>query len=328
MAKSTNQKIKILYLMRILLEQTDEEHGLTLEEITNELDKYGVAAERKTLYDDLEILRTFGIDIEKRKSKTVRYHVVSRDFEIPELRLLVDAVQSSKFITHKKSLALIKKIESFASRHEAQSLQRQVYVTNRIKTMNESIYYTVDDIHDAINRNVQVSFQYFQWNEKKEKVLRHGGATVTVSPWALTWDDENYYLIAYETASSKIKHYRVDKMLKIHLTDHKRDGEALFADFDMALYSKHTFGMYGGKEEYITLRCHNSLAGVIIDRFGLDTPFTNVTDTHFTAHIKAQTSPLFFTWLMNFGKNITILSPEPLKAEFMRIARETLAQYT
>ncbi len=327
MAKSANQKIKILYLMRILLEQTDEEHGLSLEEITARLSEYGIDAERKTLYDDLEVLRTFGIDIEKRKSKTVRYHVVSRDFEIPELRLLVDAVQSSKFITHKKSLALIKKIESFASRHEAQSLQRHVYVANRIKTMNESVYYIIDDIHDAINQDVQVSFQYFQWNEKKEKVLRHNGAAITVSPWALIWDDENYYLIAYDTAAGKTKHYRVDKILKLQLTEKKRDGAQTFTDFDTAIYSKSTFGMFSGKIEAVTLRCRNTLAGVMIDRFGRDTPFTDITDTHFTAHIKVQTSPIFLTWLMNFGQDVKILSPEPMKKEFVRIAKEALMHY-
>ena len=169
MPKGANQKIKILYLMRILLECTDDNHGLTLEEISNALLERGVEAERKTLYDDLEVLRVFGLDIEKRKDKTVRYHVVSRTFELPELKLLVDAVQSSKFITHKKSRELIKKIESLASHYEARQLQRQVFVANRIKTMNESIYYTVDYIHEAINKNIKVSFQYFRWNEKKKR---------------------------------------------------------------------------------------------------------------------------------------------------------------
>ena len=175
MARGANQKIKILYLMKIMYELTDDSHGLTLNEITEHLANYGIDVERKALYDDLEVLRNFGMDIEMRKDKTVRYYVASRDFELPELKLLVDAVQSSKFITHKKSMELIKKIESFTSRHEAQKLQRQVFVANRIKTMNESIYYTVDYIHEAISNNVQITFQYFDWNEKKEKVLRHDG---------------------------------------------------------------------------------------------------------------------------------------------------------
>lgn len=327
MPKSPNQKIKILYLMKILLERTDDDHGLTLEEISHALLDYGVEAERKTLYDDLEVLRVFGLDIEKRKDKTVRYHIVSREFELPELKLLVDAVQSSKFITHKKSRELIKKIESFTSRHEAQRLQRQVFVANRIKTMNESIYYTVDYIHEAINNNVKVSFQYFSWNVKKEKVLRHNGERVVVSPWALTWDDENYYMIGYDHISGIVKHYRVDKMLNIRLQDEKRDGAELFKDFDMALYSKATFGMYGGKEEIVSLRCNQRIAGVIIDRFGTDLPFINVTDTHFEIRIKVNTSPLFYSWLMAFGADVTILAPREVIDEYKALAHAGLNQY-
>lgn len=327
MARSANQKIKILYLMRILLERTDDDHGLTLEEISNALLECGVEAERKTLYDDLEVLRVFGLDIEKRKDKTVRYHVVSREFELPELKLLVDAVQSSKFITHKKSNELIKKIESFTSRYEAQQLQRQVFVSNRIKTMNESIYYTVDYIHDAINSNVKVSFQYFSWNVKKEKALRHNGDRFVVSPWALTWDDENYYMIGYDHISGLVKHYRVDKMLNIQLTDEKRDGAELFKNFDMAVYSKETFGMYGGKEQTVTLRCNNRIAGVIIDRFGTNLPFSNVTDTHFEIRIKVHASPLFYSWLMSFGADITILGPQEVIDEYKTLAHAGLDQY-
>ena len=211
-----NQKIKILYLMNILLENTDDLHGLTLDEITEKLSAYGIDAERKTLYDDFEVLRTFGMDIDKRKeSKLVRYYVLSRNFELSELKLLVDAVQSSKFITRKKSLELIKKLEQFSSVYQAQQLNRQVYVANRIKTMNESIYYTVDEIHEAISANKKISFQYFRWNEKKEKVLSHDGKIYSVSPFALTWDDENYYMIAYDSEVEKIKHFRVDKNAEI-----------------------------------------------------------------------------------------------------------------
>ncbi len=313
--------------MRILLERTDDDHGLTLEEISNALLECGVEAERKTLYDDLEVLRVFGLDIEKRKDKTVRYHVVSREFELPELKLLVDAVQSSKFITHKKSNELIKKIESFTSRYEASQLQRQVFVSNRIKTMNESIYYTVDYIHDAINSNVKVSFQYFSWNVKKEKALRHNGDRFVISPWALTWDDENYYMIGYDHISGLVKHYRVDKMLNIQLTDEKRDGAELFKNFDMAVYSKETFGMYGGKEQTVSLRCSNRIAGVIIDRFGTNLPFSNVTDTHFEIRIKVHTSPLFYSWLMSFGADITILGPQEVIDDYITLASAGLDQY-
>lgn len=327
MPKRANQKIKLLYLMRILSERTDDTHGLTLEEITAALAEYGVEAERKTLYDDLEVLRVFGMNIEKRRGSSVRYHMASRIFEMPELKLLVDAVQSSKFITRKKSGELIRKIESFASCYGARQLQRQVFVANRVKTMNESIYDTVDRIHEAINRNVKVSFQYFSWNEKKEKVLRHSGARSVISPWALTWYDENYYMIGYDESDGVVKHYRVDKILRLQETEAPREGAALFRDFDMALYSKKTFGMYGGREETVALRCSNSLAGVVIDRFGADTPFVNLSGTHFEIYVKVHISPLFFSWLMNFGADIAILSPDNVRADFVSFAETALGQY-
>ncbi len=327
MAKGANSKIKILYLLKIMLERTDCEHGLTIAQISDALLEYGISAERKTLYDDIETLRIFGLDIEQRKSNGVYYHVVSRDFELPELKLLVDSVQSSKFITHKKSNELIKKIEGLASKFEANQLQRQVFVANRIKTMNESIYYTVDYIHEAINKNAKVSFQYFRWNAEKQKVLRFNGERFVVSPWALTFDDENYYMIGYDSQSGSIKHYRVDKMLKLEITNQKRDGADLFKNFDMGLYSKKTFGMFSGDEQFVILRCKRKLASVMIDRFGEDVNFSNVTSTHFELRIKVQISPLFLTWLMNFGQDITILSPESVKDEYIKLAKDCINQY-
>lgn len=327
MAKSSNQKLKVLYLAKILLERTDEENALSLAEIIEALSEYGVTAERKSLYDDFESLRVFGIDIEKKHGKTVEYYVASREFELPELKLLVDAVQASKFITHKKSTELIKKIEGFASVHDARKLHRQVFVANRIKTMNESIYYIVDFIHEAIIGNSQISFEYFDWNEKKEKILRHGGKRYVVSPWALTWDDENYYMIAYDAQAEKIKHYRVDKMLNIAVLSEERKGAEMFENFDMALYSKKTFGMYGGRDENITLHCRNSLAGVIIDRFGREVIMTPVDEEHFSVTVKIAVSPLFLTWIMNFGADIKIISPQNVIDEFIETAKKAIDQY-
>lgn len=327
MAKSSNQKLKILYLLKILTERTDEDHPMTLAQIIEALGEYGVSAERKSLYDDFESLRVYGADIEKSQNKTVGYYIASRSFELPELKLLVDAVQASKFITRKKSAELIRKIEGFASTHEAQQLHRQVFVANRIKTMNESIYYTVDYIHDAISGDNRIAFKYFDWNEKKEKILRHGGKTYEVSPWALTWDDENYYMIAYDSEAKKIKHYRVDKMLNISVLSEKREGAEKFKDFDMALYSKKTFGMYGGRDEFVTIRCKNSLAGIIVDRFGQETIMTPEDDEHFTFTVKVSVSPLFLTWVMNFGTDIKILSPQCVIDELKDLALKTIEQY-
>lgn len=313
--------------MRIMQENTDEEHGLTMVEIIDMLSSYGIKSERKSIYDDFEALRMFGVDIEKQYGKAVTYYVANRDFELPELKLLVDAVQSSKFITHKKSSALIKKIENLASRYEAQQLQRQVFVTNRIKTMNESIYYTVDDIHRAILADRQISFQYYEWNEKKEKQLRRGGKIYVASPWSLTWDDENYYMIAYDGESQMIKHYRVDKMLSIKVRDERREGAEIFKNFDMALYSKKTFGMYGGRDEKVTLRCRNDMAGVIIDRFGQDVIMHEMDDEYFEAVVNVALSPLFLTWVMNFRGRVKILSPQRVIDEYIKIAKEAIMTY-
>ena len=233
MSRNPMQKQKLLYLRKILLEKTDENHGLTSSEILAELALYGITAERKSLYDDLQVLEKFGMDICKSKSSTVKYYVASREFELPELKLLVDAIQSSKFITEKKSISLIHKLEGLASVHDGKELQRQVFVANRAKTMNERIYYSVDKIQNAIALNRKISFKYYRWEldfsgteriVKREKI-RNGG--YTASPWALCWDDENYYLIAYDTCADSIKHYRVDKMDDIEVLDDERDGDRL-----------------------------------------------------------------------------------------------------
>lgn len=309
MAKTSGQKLKILYLMKILLENTDSTHAMTLNEIAASLEKYGVVAERKSLYDDMETLRVYGLDIETRRDTHVRYYVASRQFELPELKLLVDAVQSSKFITAKKSGELIKKLESFASVYEAMQLQRQVYVSNRIKTMNESIYYNVDFINSGITENRRITFKYYDWTPQKEKKLRHDGKVYSVSPWALTWDDENYYMIAYDGTEQKIKHYRVDKMLEINITDIPREGGEMFSDFDMAIYSKEVFGMYGGESAAVVLECDNSLAGVIIDRFGTDVSMFPGADG-FRASVRVMVSPTFISWLIGFGSKMKVISPQ------------------
>ena len=311
MAKEASQKLKILYLMRILLEKTDETHSITMPEIIAALKLQGISAERKSLYNDIESLRTYGLDIiGEPDGKIFKYRVVNRTFELAELKLLVDSVQSSKFVTEKKSNDLIKKIEGLGSNYEASQLQRQVYTSGRIKTANENIYYNVDILHNAINQNSKIKFHYFQWNVKKEMELRKGGEYYCVSPWGLSWDDENYYLVAYDSEAEKIKHYRVDKMLHIDLTGEMRDGKELFERFDMAEYSKKMFGMFDGKEENVKIECHNCLAGVIIDRFGTDVKMLKKDDEHFTATVKVAVSKQFLAWVMALGENAKIVGPE------------------
>ena len=297
MAKAFNQKIKLLYVMQMLLVKTDEEHVITMQQILNELDQKGIAAERKSLYDDMETLRQFGMDIMFRKAKPSGYYLAGRDFELVELKLLVDAVQSSKFITAKKSQELIQKLENLTSENEAKQLQRQVYVQNRIKTMNESIYYNVDKIHTALSLNRQISFQYYEWNVKKEMQLRRDGERYLVSPWFLSWDDENYYMVAYDEAADKIKHYRVDKMIGIKLTGDMRKGSEKAAGVDTAQYVRKTFGMFGGKEQVVELLFKEKFVGVVIDRFGKDVTIKPQKSGTFKVRTEVAVSEQFFGWL-------------------------------
>ena len=325
MPRSDKQKLKLMYLIKLFEERTDVSHGLSMTDIIEALSEEGITAERKSIYADISALNEFGFDIVKdNEGKACVYKLVERDFEIAELKLLVDAVQSSKFITESKSNKLIKKIEGLASNNEAKSLHRQVYVANRIKTTNESVYYNVDDIQNAISENHKVSFQYFQWNPNKEKELRHNGMRYEISPWALTWDDENYYMVGYDSKERKIKHYRVDKMLKIEImADSKREGKALFKDMDMAVYSKKIFGMFGGVEETVVLECKNGISGVIIDRFGTEVDIIKRAADSFTVRVNVQISPQFLGWVFSLGENIKIISPdsviERMRDEIARI---------
>lgn len=328
MAKGNNQKLKMIYLMKILLERTDDEHSITMSEILSALESYGVSAERKSIYSDIENLRLFGMDIiGEQQGRTFRYHVGERQFELAELKLLVDSVQSAKFITAKKSNELIKKIEGLASKYDASKLQRQVFVSERIKTMNESIYYNVDKIHSAIGTDSQITFQYFQWDIYKKMVLRKEGAWYKVSPWALSWDDENYYLIAFDSGEDKIKHFRVDKMLHIEKIDARREGNDQFRRFDMAVYARKTFGMFGGEEKNIKLVCKNEFAGVMIDRFGKDIIMLPLDEERFSVNIKVAVSRQFLAWIFALGEGVTIIEPESVVCRMREEIERLQLQY-
>ncbi len=313
--------------MKIFQECTDEDHPISMREILSALETYGVSAERKSIYSDIEALRVFGMDIIKvQTNRNSYYYLGSRQFELPELKLLVDAVQASKFITEKKSGQLIKKLESLASSYEAGKLQRQVVVADRIKTMNESIYYNVDAIHNAISENQQISFLYFQWNVKKEMELKREGERYIMSPWALTWTDENYYLIAFDAKEQMIKHFRVDKMLEIQQTGQQRFGREHFEKFDISAYQKKMFGMFGGKEEKVKIRFHNDLAGVVLDRFGKGITFKPEDEEHFIVHADVAVSRQFFAWIMGLGAGAEILAPwsvrEQMRQEISKLAKK------
>jgi len=324
MARQEKQKLKMIYLMKIFTEKTDDEHGITMPEIIKELEGYGIHAERKGIYDDITYLCDFGFEIEQRKvGRGSEYHLVNRLFQLPELKLLVDTVQAAKFITARKSNDIIKKLETLCSENEARQLNRQVYVQGRIKTMNESILYNVDTIHEAISSNRKISFQYWNWNVKKEMELRHNGKYYKASPWGLSWDDENYYLVAFDDEDKKIKHYRVDKMLHISAVDENREGQGQYKGINMADYSRKTFGMFGGEVCTVTLECHNSFAGVIIDRFGKDTTLIKSDDEHFRVNVPVAVSRQFLGWVIGLGDGVRIISPDKvvdmMKKEAKRI---------
>ncbi|MGP1448597.1 MAG: helix-turn-helix transcriptional regulator [Filifactor alocis] len=328
MAKGRNQKLKLLYLTKIFMEKTDESHALTLAEITSLLNGYEVTADRKTLYLDFEELKHYGLDIiSEQRSKTVVYYLASRDFELAELKLLVDSVQSSKFITEKKSNSLIKKLESLVSEHESKQLHRQVITSGRVKTMNESILINVDSIHSAINNNRQISFQYFQWTPDKQRELRHDGQQYTISPWHLVWDNDNYYMIGYDSDSEMIKHFRVDKMLRISSGNEKREGLKKMKEFNIATYSRTLFGMLGGESTRVTLQCHNSMAGVIIDRFGKDTVMLRHDDEHFIAYVEVVPSDQFLGWIIGLSSYVQIMEPSSVVKQIKDLLSKQMELY-
>ena len=259
------EKLKILYLMKILLEDTDKDHILSASGLCGRLQsRYSLDCNRKTIYGDLERLRTFGIKVEQVKGERQGYYVSEREFSLPELKLLVDAVQSSKFITKTESEELIRKLEKLTSRENARKLRRQVFIINRTKTVNEAALLSVDLIHEAMSENRQIRFLYCEWNVKKELVPRRNGMIYEISPWALTWDDENYYLVGYEASTDRIKHYRVDKMQNMEISKKERAGQENFQNFDLAAFSRKTFGMFGGQDTNVTLSCENRLIGVVL----------------------------------------------------------------
>ena len=314
MARSEKQKLKLLYLLKILTEQTDEKHPMPMPVLLEKLRAEEINAERKSVYSDIGCLMDFGMDIVYDPARgSGGYYLASREFELPELKLLVDAVSASRFITKSKSAQLIGKIEKLASRHEAVQLQRQVYTAEQIKHENESIYYHVDAIHTAIHENRQISFSYLEWNLQKKLVARRDGEPYRISPWSLMWNDENYYLIGYDAQAGMLKHFRVDKIGPIEMLKERREGEETFRKCDLSAYSTKTFGMYGGEEEIVTLSFPNTLVGVVLDRFGKDVLIRKISGERFAVHVKVMVSRQFYGWLAGIGKEAKVTAPEHVK---------------
>ena len=324
MPKMPNQKLKLIYLIRIFEERTDCYHGLTLSEISHALGEYGVSAERKSLYDDIESLKLCGYDIRTIRDSHVRYYLYSRKFELAELRILCDAVTSSKFITAKKASELIKKLCELSSKYDATTIQKQSLLSNRRKTENEDIYSNIVVIHKAISENKKIRCNYFEWNSNKQRILKKGGEEYILSPWGLSRDDEFYYLVAYDSEAESVKRFRVDKMIRVKMLDQKREGAP--SEVDVASYSIYEFNTYGGEATNVRILADNSLAGVVIDRFGTDITILNHGDK-FEFCTKVMTSPLFYSWVLGFGNKMKILSPESVANEALRIAEEVVESY-
>lgn len=315
MAKSFGQKLKILYILKILMEETDEKHAITTQQLIQRLESYDISAERKSIYDDIRNLQDFGYDILQKENRNgAGYCLLTKDFEVAELKLLVDAVQSSRFITEKKSRELIGKLEHLASRHEAQQLQRQVYVAGRVKTENEAIYYQIDALNRAIQENVQIRFSYMEWNKKKELVPKKN-EPYQVSPWILMWKDENYYLVAYDETDACLKHYRMDKIMDVELTDIPRAGKKHYERRNPAEYVNKTFGMFGAEEEDIILTFPESLVGVIIDRFGKEVSIRPQGELQ-RARVKVMASNQFFGWVAGVGSKLQIAEPAHVREKY------------
>ncbi len=328
MAKSQNQKLKLLYLMDILKKYSDEMHGLTLNEIIDRLRQNNIEAERKSLYDDIEMLNHYGFTIEKeKKNRTWRYFHTDRNFSLAETKLLVDTVWASRFLTQKKSRELTKKLAEELSTYDAQSIRRQTFVSDRIKHMNESILYTVDSVHNAIAENRRIDFDYLEWNDKKMLQLRKNGEKKDISPWALLWDNTNYYLVAYDPEKEELRHYRVDKMKNIRFGTTPREGKALFEKKEPEQYSRRRFQMFDGEPEQITLTCAKPLLGTLIDHFGTDVGIRSLGDEQYELHVQCALTPVFLGWLLGLGPAVRIVSPPKAVAQTERMLRERMIGY-
>ncbi|MCD8328328.1 MAG: WYL domain-containing protein [Ruminococcus sp.] len=317
-------KPRILYLQKILLERTDEEHPLSIKQLIDILrDEYQITAHRTTIVADIAALINSGLDIITNKSSQFTYYVGSREFQLPELKLLIDAVESSKFITASKSKRLIEKIHGLASEGQVPKLKRNNFIDERVKPNNEQIYYIVDKINDAINLGKQISFKYSEYNRKKELVLKNDGEVYKISPYNLLWNDDFYYMLGFSEKKNKITTFRVDRIAGVPriLPD---DATPKPADFDIAEYTKEVFYMFDGNITTVKLRCANRLMKTMIDRFGEDVK-TNIYDKDsFSLTTEVSASQTFFGWVFGFGGEVQILSPKSVKQQYKQMLVQTV----
>ena len=325
MSKKSNQKAKLLVLYQLLLKKGDEDRPISTPELIEALGREGIPAERKSVYNDIEVLREFGLDVQQRKGRGGGWFVGEREFELPELKLLVDAVQSSRFISRKKSEALIRKLSALTSEHQARQLRRQVYVDRRVKTDNESVYYAIDNIHTAIAGRRLVTFQYFDYNAKREKVFRREGKPYRVTPFGLIWSDENYYMVGWEQGGTEMRHYRVDRMTGLTVRPIAGDTPKGYENFDIAEYGQKHFHMFSGREARVRLRCRNHFVNVMLDRFGQEAMLIPDGEEHFVLTVDAVVSPQFYGWLFGLGHEVQLTAPGWAVEEYRGMLAQVLS---
>ena len=317
-------KPRILYLLRILEQYTDEEHPLTTKQLIDKLqDEYGISAHRTTLTKDIVALQDYGVDIVTVHSTQCKYFIGSRKFELPELKLLIDAVESSRFITAKKSESLIRKTHTLTSQGQVSKLRRNNYVVDRIKPDNEQIYYIVDTINDAINEGKQISFQYYDYSGLKKKVLKNKGEIYKLSPYKLLWSGDYYYVIGYSEKKGKVINFRVDRIAAAP-TILSENAIPVPKDFDLENFTKEVFFMFSGDEVEVDLQCDNSLMKTMIDRFGENVKTLAYDMTSFRLITEVSVSPTFFGWVFGFDGKVKILGPKNVKEQYYKMISEAM----
>ena len=318
-----NNKTRILLILDILKKNTDEDHALKAADILERISAEGLKCDRKTLYDDINSLMDAGFDIIHEPGGG--YKLLSRDFEDVEIRLLVDAVYSSKFISSQKTKVLAGKLKTLTSESQASSITRQIYSSDS-KTPNEDVLYNVDSLSRAIQDNKQVSFEYLVWGANK-KLVTKGDKIRILSPWALIWQDQNYYLMAYDDAAGKMKHFRVDKMRNVSVTDSLRNGREEFESLDMSEYLESTFSMYGGKQETVTLDFPEELIGIAYDRFGTDVKQRPGDKGRILVRTKCYVSNQFYGWLSGLGGDVKLVSPDSVVNSYRSFLKDLIKLY-
>jgi len=313
------KKSRILYVYKLLTEKTDENNPITVAQINRELEKWGFEGFRKTIHSDIKLLKEFGVDIVSIKSSQIKYYVASRNFQLPEIKLLIDAVESSRFITPKKSKKLIKKLGELTSEHQAKKLGRNIFVEKRVKPANEEILYTIDTIQEAIDEKKKVAFKYYDYSPTKRKTYKNSGTLYYLSPYALCWSNDYYYVVGFCQKHKTITQYRIDRIAKIEKTDEKATPAP--KGFNGADYVKNMFAMYGGECKKVTLKCQNHLMRHIIDKFGKDVKTKIIDAEHFQTEVDVCISPTFFGWCFQFVGEMEILGPGEIVERYLNMQK-------